>query len=678
MTEAKRKRVQKLRVAIKRHQRLYHQLDAPEISDEAYDALLAELAALEAVTGGQGGEAGASVASAIGAPADAAFTKVKHQVRQWSFDNVFSRAELADWEARLGRIMTDADRPNDRLDYVAELKIDGLKLVIEYQAGKLVRASTRGDGRVGEDVTHTACTIKSLPHTLTEPVDLICVGEVWLSKSEFARINALQAKQGAKLFANPRNAAAGSLRQLDPAIAAQRGLSLTCYDIDHLDARDSFVKIPTDQWAELQLLETLGLPVSAYAKRCRDLDTVQSYYDQVVATHDEYDFAIDGVVIKVNDIGTQRLLGYTAKGPRFGIAYKLPAEQAITVVESITLQVGRTGVVTPVAELRPITVAGTTVARATLHNEDFIQALDVRVGDTVVIQKAGDIIPEVLSVLTELRPSGTKAFAFPPSVPGCGGDGRIERVPGTAAYRCVSLESDYLRRRRLYHFVSKHALNIDGLGPRIIDALLEADLIQSESDLFMVKESDIAALPGFQAAAARNVVTAIDAARTVSFDRLLVALSIDGVGVETAALLASRFGDMKTLLQADQSLIAAIHGLGETVAAAVHAWCQAPANRRRVEALLQQLTVTPLNLVSAGTQLSGQTFVLTGTLDTLTRDEAKQRIQQAGGKVTSSVSKKTTYVVAGRDAGSKADRAKELGVTILNETEFEKLVAGAG
>jgi len=662
-------RLKQLRQTVAYHRGLYHDQDAPEISDEAYDALVSELQSLELQVDGV-----ITSASTVGGKVDNAFAKVAHRVRQWSFDNIFSHQELVDWDVKVRKLLTEADHAANDVHYVAEHKIDGLKLIIEYADGKLVRCSTRGNGQVGEDVTHTAATIASLPPVLTAPVDLICVGEVWLGTKEFLAANTERANSGEPLFANPRNAAAGGLRQLDPAVAAKRKLSLTVYDIDLLDTKGTHVHNPSTQWEELQLLTELGLPTSSHAVLCDSLEAVQQFYDTVILERDSYPFAVDGVVLKVNDLAQQRVLGYTAKGPRFGMAYKLPAEQSTTVVEAITLQVGRTGKITPVAELRPVLIAGSTVSRATLHNEDFIAELDVRIGDTVIIQKAGDIIPEVLEVVGSLRPGKTTRYSFPKTVIGCGGDGSIERVSGEAAHRCVSLDSDQLRRQQLYYFVSKSALNIDGVGPRIIDQLWEVGLITNAVDLFTLTPEQLEPLESFQATAAFNVVTAIQVASEVELYRLLIGLSIDGVGEETARLLADTFGSLEQLQSATVDDIAAIYGIGETVARSVDAWFAQPKNRDFLAALSAHLTIINPTISSNATKLSGETFVLTGTLQQFTRDEAKDAIRKAGGKVASSVSKKTNYVLVGKDPGSKADTAHELGVRVLDEEQFVRLL----
>ncbi|MCA9362356.1 NAD-dependent DNA ligase LigA, partial [Candidatus Kaiserbacteria bacterium] len=574
-TRAETERLQQLRETVAYHRERYHRDDAPEISDEAYDALLSELRTLELKVEGKVG-----AADVVGGAVNEAFAKVTHIVRQWSFDNVFTEAELREWDERLKRLIREADHDASELSYVAEHKIDGLKLIIEYRAGKLVRAATRGDGVVGENVTHTAKTIASLPPKLTKPVDLICIGEVWLSEKEFARINKERRQNGEPLYANPRNTAAGTLRQLDPAMAAARKLSLTTYDIDLFDPKHTGLTAPTSQWEELELLTQLGLPTSTHPKLCKNIAEVQKFYDSWLKKRETLPHAIDGVVMKVNGIALQRLLGHTAKAPRFGMAYKFPAEEATTVVEDIALQVGRTGVITPVAHLRPVLIDGSTVSRATLHNEDRIKELDIRVGDTVILRKAGDIIPEILSVVLSLRPKHAKPYSFPKRVPECGGDGLIERVPGEAAYRCVSKDSGTLHRRKLYYFVSKGALNIDGVGPKLIDLFLEHGLISSYADLFTLKEGDLRDLPSFKEKAAKNVIEAVKAARKVPLYRLLIGLSIDNVGEETARLIADTFGSLDAIKRASREEVAAIYGVGETVADSLVCWFEDPLHQQ--------------------------------------------------------------------------------------------------
>jgi DNA ligase (NAD+) len=663
-----KKRLKQLRETVSYHQKRYHEKDAPEISDEAYDALVFELQELERAVEGKT----SAVTTAVGGNVSEAFSKVTHKVRQWSFDNVFDTEELSDWETRLKRILADADKDKEKISYVAEHKIDGLKLVIEYENGVLVRAATRGDGEVGEDVTHTARTIRSLPAQLKFPVSVICVGEVWLGEKDFERINEERAAASEALFANPRNAAAGSLRQLDPEVARRRKLSLTVYDLDLLDVHDTKLSIPETQWDELLFLKSLGLPTDNNAKLCKTLADIQEFYNDWKGMRDSLPHGIDGVVIKVNEVSLQKVLGYTAKAPRFGVAYKFPAVEATTVIEDIQLQVGRTGVITPVAHLRPVRIDGSTVSRATLHNEDNIIRLDVRVGDTIILRKAGDIIPEIVSVILSLRPRKTKPYTFPTYVSECGGDGRIERIPGEAAYRCVSKDSGVLHRQRLYYFVGKTALNIDGVGPKIIDAFLDHGLISTHSDLFTLTTGDIKDLPGFKDKSAENIIAAINAVRTVPLHRFLVGLSIDNVGEETARLLADRFGSIEALEKSSVGDIAAIYGIGEVVAESIHTWFADKNHLHMVAELLRYVTPQAEKAVSAS--LEGKTFVLTGTLIAYSRDEAKEEIQKRGGKVSGSVSKKTDYVVVGAEPGSKVEEATRVGVAILDEKAFLKLM----
>lgn len=663
-------RLQQLQALVAYHRERYHTHDAPEISDEAYDSLVDELRTLEEASD----ESEEATANIVGAPVSAAFNKVTHRVRQWSFSNVYNAEELHEWVARVERLAAEADVATQTIGYVAEQKIDGLKVILEYQKGTLVRATTRGDGVIGEDVTHTVSTITDVPQTLTAPVNLICVGEVWLGHTEFKRINADRASREEPLFANPRNAAAGTLRQLDPTVAAARQLSMFCYDIDWLDTTQSTVLIPETQWEELELLAQLGLRTNEHNRLCSSIAQIETYYAEWQTKREVLDYSIDGIVLKADSVAVQKALGYTAKSPRFGVAYKFPAQQATTAVEGIHLQVGRTGVVTPVAHLRPVVVDGSTVSRATLHNEDEIKRLDIRIGDTIILEKAGDIIPKVRSVVIELRPKSAKPYRFPKRVLGCGGDGSIERIPGEAAYRCVATGGDHLQRQRLYYFVSKHAFDIQGVGPKIIDVLLAEGLIASAADLFTLKAGDLKDLPKFQETAAQNVVAAIAAAKTVTLQRFIVGLSIDGVGEEVARLLAEQFGTLQALQKASAADIAAVYGIGETVAGAVTSWFADPLNQALVADLLEHVKIVKPKTVKRKTALSGKTIVFTGTLSGYTRDEAKSLVRARGGIVASSVSKNTDYVVAGDSAGSKAAAAEKLGVAILNEEAFQALL----
>lgn len=664
----KKDRIKKLRELVKHHQSLYHEKDTPEISDEAYDSLVRELRELEGV-----GEEGESVANIVGGAPNEAFAKVEHKVQQWSLNNVFDEAELRDWEDQIKRRLEDEGIDISRLSYDVGHKLDGLKIVLTYEQGKLVRAATRGNGVIGEDVTHSAITIEDIPKTLSEPLTLSCVGEVWLSESEFLRINKERQKQEQPLFANPRNAAAGSLRQLDATVTASRKLSIIVYDLDFLEPTAD-IPMPTTQQEELELLRRLDFPIGEHGVFKKDIEGVISFYNTWKDKKTKLPYGVDGVVVKVNEIFLQKRLGYTAKAPRFAIAFKFPAEQATTVIEDIVMQVGRTGVITPVAHLTPTRIAGSVVSRATLHNEDQIKRLDIRIGDTVILQKAGDVIPEVVSVVLELRSKKSKPYVFPKKVDGCGGDGSIERIPGEAAYRCQVLDSDFIYRQRLYHFVSKTALNIDGVGPKIIDFLLDEGLIKEAVDLFTLEVGDLEGLPGFQKKAAENTIAAIKSASKVELYRLLVGLSIPNVGEETARLIADQFGSLDRVRLATLEELSDIHGVGDTVAESVFKWMGNKQNASRLDSLVSYLKITNPTTKAKKTALTGKTVVFTGSLPTLSRDDAKDIARLAGAHIAGSVSGKTDYVVMGEEAGSKAAKAEELGVKVLSEAEFLKLI----
>ncbi len=669
-TKNTEKRVKELRKLIHYHSVRYYTDDAPEISDEAYDSLFAELVSLET----QYPELCSvdSPTHRVGDTVSVAFKKVPHKVRQWSFDNVFTHDELRAWEDRLARILEKDHVTRKSISYVAEHKIDGLKIILEYEKGVFVRATTRGDGEVGEDVTHSARMVRDIPSKLTAPLSLIVVGEAWLSENVFEKINHERQMADEPLFANPRNAAAGSIRQLDPEVTKKRNLSYFAYDIDAFTPLPKYVR-PDTQQGELELLKQLGFRVNKEYLFAETLDKVFSYYEKWSPKRQKMEYGIDGIVVKVNEVRQQVLLGYTAKAPRFGIAYKFPAEQATTIIEDIVLQVGRTGVITPVAHLRPTLIAGSTVSRATLHNEDQIKRLDLRIGDTVVLQKAGDVIPEIVSVVRELRPKNAKSWVFPTHVSECGGDGRIERIPGESAYRCVNKDSDVLHRRRLYYFTSKHGMNMDGVGEKTIDLLLDHNLINSAVDLFTLTKGDLLGLPGFKDKSAENTIDAINSVRTVPLNQFLTALGIEHVGEETARIIAEAFPTIISIRDASRESLIAVHGVGEIVADSLYTWLRTKEHKAFLDALLKEVTPKKQE-ATRSTVLAGKTFVFTGTLDTLGRTEAERLARTHGAQVTSSVSKKTDYAVVGRDPGSNAKKARELGVTILDEEGFRALI----
>lgn len=656
-----KERVAILRKAIEKYRYDYHVLDKETISPAALDSLKHELAELEAKYP-ELVMPDSPTQRVAGKPLPE-FKKVEHKVPQWSLNDAFSEEEVRAFDERVKKFLRDKDERASP-SYTCELKIDGLHIVLEYKKGLLAQAATRGDGKVGEDVTQNVRTIESVPLRLTRPVDLIVEGEVWMSTKNLEALNKARAKKGEPLFANPRNVAAGSIRQLDPTIAAARKLDTFIYDIGQTSE-----VFPKTQHEELEYLRELGFKVNTNFKVAHSVSDIMNYWQRAQEKRNSYDYWLDGVVVKVDDKKHQEILGYTGKGPRWVVAYKFPAEQVTTVIENIVLQVGRTGVITPVAELKPVSVAGTTVSRATLHNEDEIKRLDVRVGDTVILQKAGDVIPDIVSVVKDLRPKNSKPYQFPTHVAACGGDGRIERIPGQAAWRCVNKNSVAAERRKLYYFASKHALDIDGLGPKVIDLLLDNHLVSGPADFFTLKRGDLAALPRLGEKSADNLLEAIEKARTTTLARFLTALSIPQVGEETAEDIAAHFGTMERVRKASAENFDAIENVGEVVARAAAEWFAEAAHRKLLDKLLAHVTIKKAAARSQG-KLSGKTFVLTGTLSKLSRDEAKRRIKALGGSISESVSKKTDFVVVGENAGSKLEKARELGVSVLSEEEF--------
>lgn len=662
-------RLNKLKETIERHRYFYHVLDRQEISDAALDSLKYELSKIEEeypelLTPD-------SPSQRVAGEPLKEFEKVTHKVPQWSLSDAFTEEDITDFDERVKRALAkELGKEVSELEYVCELKIDGLKVVFHYEKGLFVRAVTRGDGKVGEDVTKNIKTIESLPLKLAEPLDIILEGEVWMSKTNFIEINKEREKKGEPLFANPRNVAAGSIRQLDPKIAKERRLDTFIYDIAYMNGR-----MPATQIEELQFIQRLGFKVNKNFKLCRSVGDIIKYWKEWQKRAPKEDYLIDGAVIKVNERARQEALGYTGKSPRFAIAFKFPAEQVTTVVEDITLQVGRTGVITPVAHLRPVSVAGSVVSRATLHNEDEIKRLDVRVGDTVILQKAGDVIPDIVSVVKEMRTGKENPFFFPEKIAACGDDGRIEKIPGQVAYRCVNKNSFAQQRRKLYYFTSKKAFDIDGLGPKIIDQLMDNNLISSCDDIFTLKKGDLLNLPRFAEKSADNLISSIEKSKNVTLARLITALSIPQVGEETANGLADYFKDINKIQNASFEELEKINGIGPVVAKSVCDWFGDAGNQRILDNLLKHIkikkTETPAREKSA---FLGKSFVLTGTLKTMSRDEAKDRIRKNGGEISSSVSTKTDYVVIGENPGSKFDKAKELNAAILTENEFLKLL----
>jgi DNA ligase (NAD+) len=663
-------RYEKLAKTIDHYRYLYHVLDKPNITDESYDSLMQELIGIEENYPEL--RTPQSPSQRVGGAPLSEFKKVKHEVRQWSFDDCFSSVGLKKWDEKIHRMIEkEPSLSREKVEYCCELKIDGLKIILSYKDGKFIQGATRGDGVIGEDVTSNLKTIKSIPLVLSKSTDIIVVGECWLSKNELKQINKEREKKGEQLFANTRNAAAGSIRQLDPKIASSRNLSSFIYDIDKINDL-----LPETQDKELKLILDLGFKTNPHHEVFDSLEGVEKYYKHWSKNKEKLDYGLDGIVIKINSRKIQDALGYTGKSPRWGIAFKFPAEQVTTVVEDIVFQVGRTGVITPVAHLTPVLVAGSTVSRATLHNEDEIKRLDIRIGDTVILQKAGDVIPDIVEVLKELRGGKEKAFIFPKKIDACGGDGSIERISGQSAWRCVNKNSFAQQKRKFYHFVSKKAFNMDGCGPRILDTLLENNLISNFDDIFTLKRGDLLALPRFAEKSVDNLLSSVENARKIVLNRFIVSLSIPQVGEETAIDLAKNFKSLDNIRNANIDKLQKIKGVGDIVGESVYEWFSNKENSKLVDRLLKQVKIEPiarLNLANIG-KFSDKSFVVTGTLSSMSRDEAKDKIRVLGGDISESVSSKTSYLIVGENPGSKFDKAKNLGVTILDEKKFIELI----
>ena len=535
-------------------------------------------------------------------------------------------------------------------------------MILEYKNGVFINAATRGDGAVGEDVTQNIKTIESVPLSLERPVDIIVEGEVWMSSKNLQALNKAQEKAGKPLFANPRNVAAGSIRQLDPSVAASRKLDMFIYDVAQTSEA-----MPKTQAEELDYMRELGFKINPHHTLVKNIEDCIDFWETWKKKGRHQEYWVDGVVIKVNEKKYQDALGYTGKAPRFAIAFKFPAEQVTTVLEDVVFQIGRTGVVTPVAHLRPVSVAGSTVSRATLHNEDEINRLDVRLGDTVVLQKAGDVIPEIVEVVKDLRPKSAKPFKWPSTIPECGGDGRIERIPGQAAWRCVDKKSFAVSRRVFHNFAGKHALDIEGFGKKTVDLLLEEGLIQHFDDIFTLEEGDVLPLEGFAEVSAKKLIESIKKSREVELARLLVGLSISHIGEETAILLAQEFRTLDAIAEASEERLVAIDGMGEIMAKAVHDWFHDKENLKLIARLKKVLVIKSPAAQKKSLPLKGQTFVLTGSLKSMSRGEAKEKLRALGAHIAESV-------IAGEEAGSKLDKARELGVPLLTEDAFLKFV----
>ncbi len=665
MNEAEiKKRIETLTRQVNDLQYKYYVLDQPEVEDAVYDSLFRELCDWEKKYPQYRSQA--SPTQRVGGEALAEFVKVRHAQKQWSLQDAFDWSEIVEWEERIKRLL-EKDGIREKLDYSCELKIDGLKIVLTYENGIFVRGATRGDGQVGENVTEQLKTIKTLPLQLAKPLNVTVVGEAWLNKNYLQTINQQRQRVGQPIFANSRNAAAGSIRQLDPRVTAQRRLDSYIYDIDVIGGT-----WPENQIAELEFLASLGFQVNKNYRYCGDLAAIQEVYKYWSKQKDRQVYGIDGLVIKVNSKRLQDHLGYTGKAPRWAIAYKFVPEKVTTKVLAIKVQVGRTGVLTPVAVLTPVLVAGSTVSRATLHNQDEINRLDVRPGDTVVIQKAGDVIPDVVEVLTKLRTGEEKKFTIPRQCPICGQ--KIIRPDGEVNYYCSNPVCFAVTKEKIVHFVSKQAFNIVGLGPKIVEQLINEGLIVDAADLFYLQVGDLEPLERFAAQSAQNLIAALSAAKKIELANFIYALGIRHVGLETALALAAQFRNLKNLQASSLEELTAVPDVGAKVAASIVSWFASRDNQKFLEKLFAAGISWQHSSRAISQKLAGQTFVLTGSLETLTRSLAEEKIRGGGGKIAAAVSRKTDWVVAGAAPGSKYDLAKKLGVKIITEAEFLKML----
>ena len=668
--ESNEQKLTELRTTLRHHEYLYHVMDTPEIPDAEYDRLMRELRELEAqhpelITPD-------SPTQRVGAAPLASFSQIRHEVPMLSLDNVFDEESFLAFNKRV----QDRLKNSDDLTYCCELKLDGLAVSILYENGLLVQAATRGDGTTGEDITSNVRTIRAIPLKLRGdniPQRLEVRGEVFLPQAGFEKINEEARRTGGKVFANPRNAAAGSLRQLDPRITAKRPLTFFCYGVGVLEGGE----LPASHSARLQQFKFWGLPVSERVKLCHTPEEVLTYYRKVQEDRPNLGFDIDGVVIKVDSLALQEQLGFVARAPRWAVAFKFPAQEQMTFVRDVEFQVGRTGAITPVARLEPVHVAGVLVSNATLHNADEIERLGLRIGDKVVIRRAGDVIPQVVNVVLSERPEETREIVFPTHCPVCHSD--VERVEGEVVTRCTGgLICGAQRKESLKHFVSRRALDVDGMGDKIIDQLVEKEYVHTPADLFQLTPGKLTGLDRMGPKSAQNIVDALDKSKETTFARFLYALGIREVGEATAAGLAAHFGTIEALEQASIDDLQKVPDVGIVVATHVRNFFAEESNREVIAQLRKEGVRWPapvvVNAEEIDSPFAGKTIVLTGSLSQLSRDDAKAQLVALGAKVAGSVSKKTDLVIAGEAAGSKLAKAQELGIAVIDEDEMLRLL----
>ncbi len=668
MNEDIQKKAAELRQALHRHNYLYYVLDEPEVSDAEYDRLMRDLLALEAAHPEL--VAPESPTQRVGAPPLEKFETVAHTIPMLSLQNAFDEEEVLAFDQRVRRFL----KTDEEILYTAEPKMDGVAVELVYENGLLRQASTRGDGYTGELITLNIKTVKTVPLALLDtalvpvPSRLEVRGEVFIPVAAFRQLNKERLEQGEPAFANPRNAAAGSLRQLDSQITARRPLDIFCYGVGTVTGLEF-----TSHWKILEALKALGFRVNPHIKPQVDIEEILIYYQDLLDRRHEFPYEMDGMVIKVDDLALQKKLGEKSRSPRWALAYKFPATRETTRVLEIDVQVGRTGALTPVALLEPVSVGGVTVGRATLHNEDEIKRKDIRAGDTVLVQRAGDVIPEIVKTITAKRTGAERVFHMPARCPVCGSE--VLRLQGEAVSRCVNANCPAQVKERIKHFASKGAFDIDGLGDKLVSQLVDKGLLKSYADLFFLDKETVAGLERMAEKSAQNLMDAIQRSKQISLGRFFYALGIRHVGEHIAHVLARRFKTLPTLMSATAEALMATEEIGPQVSQSVRAFLENPENQRNIEQMLKAGVVLTVERRVEDQDLAGMTFVLTGALESMTRPEARVRIETLGGKVTTSVSPKTTCVVVGRDPGSKLDKARQLGLKILSEGQFIEIVS---
>ena len=661
--EQAKNRIEELRKTVEYHAKRYYDDDKPEISDFEYDMLMVELRNLEKQY--PEFQSKDSLTQKVGGHVKEGFKKVEHEVPLQSLQDVFDLEEVREFDERVRKV---AEENNIELKYVVETKIDGLSAAIEYKDGILVRGATRGNGLVGEDVTENLKTIKTIPHTLNDKIDITVRGEVFISKEDFENLNKSREENEEELFANSRNAAAGSLRQLDSNITKTRPLDIYIFNVQKIEGKEF-----SSHYDELNYLEGLGFNVNPVRIYCKNIEEVFSAINKIGEDREKLTFGIDGAVVKVDDLNLRKILGTTTKVPKWAVAYKYPPETKETIVKDIVCNVGRTGVITPMAILEPVKVAGSTISKTTLHNEDFIKEKDIMIGDTVVIQKAGDVIPEIARVIKEKRTGNETKFEIPRVCPVCGAT--AVREEGEAAVRCTGVECPAKLYRNLVHFVSREAMNIDGLGENIIGQLLDNKLIENIADIYTLKFEDIASLKKNGKKFAQNLMDSINKSKENDLYRLITALGIRHVGVKAAKTLARRYKNIDNLANASFESLSMIEDIGPIVANSIREFFMEEQTLDLIKRLKKSgVNTQAIEDENVDNRFEGKTFVLTGTLEKYTREEASNIIEKFGGKTSSSVSKKTAFVLAGEEAGSKLTKAKNLGVTIISEDEFAEMI----